>query len=111
MLSIFPINHICVKRINLSTRECVSVVLLWAGVCGGHTTRHLTIVVLFSVAICTRQKLPRPISHLVCICICFEHYVEKFLLFNIISNKSVNCLRYGECLRPKVFSSVQVIVR
>lgn len=47
MRSIFPINHICVKRINLSTSECVSVALLWEGVCVGHTTRHLTIVVLF----------------------------------------------------------------
>lgn len=42
--------HLCETNKSEYKRVCVGVC-----VCGGHTTRHLTIVVLFSVAIYTRH--------------------------------------------------------
>lgn len=59
MRSVFTINHICVKRINLNTSEYV---LLYVRL--GGRTGHLTLVVLFPLAIYKRNELLQSRLHL-----------------------------------------------
>lgn len=96
--------HLCETNKSEYKRVCVSV-CVWRT----YHTAFNDCCAFFCCYLHTAHGYRSPAAHLVCIC--SEHYVKKFLLFNIISNKSVNCVRHGECLRPKVFSSVQVIVR